>query len=370
MTDGTVLNSGIYGDQQNRSFLPVAGRINGEELYLAKAEDIAQPGRPLALSIAGSDLVICYGNFLTCLNAEDGSLRWNRSIRGNHIFQVTDQGILTLDQAAMYVPLGLDNKPGEETYLASVHEGTFLYSVVILADGSWAYVIEQYPMPMSDPEEEDLEEPATRFVRYHPEQMDVRWEFVMPPEPRGVAVTEDGVRVFMAYPNSLYVVPVEATTDGEVTRIEFEDIISLAADGQGNALVVDIVENVTQLKHVTPDGEVGWVVSFEQGQPSNQPPASSPEGYVYLVVGRDLHQIRDGEIIWTYPLPASVDDIAITVLADNSVLAAAGTALVHVSARGEEILTKWLDTPIGTRPIMDENGRVYFGADDGIHCLK
>jgi len=369
MTDRTVLNSGIYGDLQNRSSLPVTGRISGMELYHAKAADIAQPGRPLVLSIAGDNLVVGYGNHLICLNRTDGALRWNRSMRGNHFFQSSNLGILTLDQAAQHVPLSLDNRLGEETYLASVHEETFLHLVTTMSDGSWAYIVEQYPEPMSEPDEEP-EEPATRFVRYHPGQMDVRWEFVMPPEPRGVALTEDGSRMYVAFRKSLYSIPTEATTDDHVTSMEFADIRSLAADGNGNALVLDVVEQVANLTLVKSDGSIGWTAAFDNSDVSDQPAASSRDGSIYMVVHNTLHQVRDGQIKWSYPLKAKTSEIGITVLSDNSVLAGAGTALLHVSDSGQEILTKWLDSAIRTRPIMDETGIVYFGADDGIHSLK
>lgn len=192
----------------------------------------------------------------------------------------------------------------------------------------------------------------------------------MPPEPRGVAITADGTRLFVAYANNLYTVPVEATTDDDVTISEFADIRSLATDGHGNGLVVDVVENSTELKQIRPDGSIGWTVTFDDSDVSLQPAASTPDGIVYIVVHNTLHQLHDGELRWSYPLKAKTSDIKITVLSDTSVLVAAGTALVHVSDSGEEILTKWLDVTIRTRPIMDENGRVYFGADDGIHCLK
>jgi outer membrane protein assembly factor BamB len=200
--------------------------------------------------------------------------------------------------------------------------------------------------------------------------MDVRWEFVMPPEPRGVAITEDGARLYIAYRKSLYSLPIEAMSEDEVTVTEFADIQSLATDGKGNALVVDVVDDATELKQIKPDGSVGWTTTFDNSDVSFQPAASTPDGIVYIVVHNTLHQVQDGELRWSYPLKAKTSDIKITVLSDNSVLVAAGTALVHVSNTGEEILTKWLDVTIRTRPIMDENGRVYFGADDGIHCMK
>lgn len=369
MTDGTVLNSSLYGDPQNRSFMQVTGRISGEEVFHAKAEEIAQQTNPIGLAIANDKLIIGYGNYLTCLSREDGSLRWNRSIRGNHIFQVTDNGILTLDLAAQHVLLSLDNKPGEETYLASVHEETFLHLLTTLADGSWGYIVEQFPEPMSEPDDEP-ENPFTRFVRYHPEQMDVRWEYEMPPEPHGVAITADGARLFVAFEKSLYIIPIDGTSDDDGTITEFTDIRSLSTDGNGNALVADVVDRATELKQVKPDGSIGWTVTFDNTDVTDQPAASTPDGIIYIVVANTLHQVRDGELRWSYPLKASTSDIKITVLSDNSVLVAAGTALVQVSDSGEEILMKLMNSTIRTRPVMDENEKVYFGADDGIHCLK
>jgi len=363
-----VFNGRLFGDQQNSSSLPVTGTIAGSEVWFAASPD-PQRRRPFALGIAGDRVVVTYGNLLAVLNRRDGSLLWSRSIRGNHLFEVSAAGILTLDQAAYHVLLDSAGRPGEQLYLASVHERAVLHFATTLADGSWAYCVEQMPEPMSSPDETP-EEPATRFVRYDPKNMDVRFEYVMPPDPRGFAATKDLAYLFAAYAGRLYSFPIEAMSNDEVRSAEFSNVISLSTDGQGNALLVDIVEDSTEIKQVKPDGTVGWVVSFDKTDVSPQPPASTPDGYVYLVIDSTLHQMRNGELLWSHRLKAKTQDIAITILADNSVLAAAGQALVHLSATGEELLTKWLDAAIVTRPIMDEDGKVYYGGVDGIHCMR
>ena len=369
MPDIATLNRNVFGDQQNSSRLPVSGTIQGNEVWFR--ESLLEPGggrSPIHLGLHGQLLFVSYGDLVAVLDRNDGSVNWTRQVRSNYASTITDDGIVTLDHVGYFVLLGYDGQPAAEKPLTGVNQNAQLHFIRDL-ERETIYSSQAYPKPTNAPGQ-TMEIPPFQFMRYIAERREVIWRYRIDGIGRGTLITGDNKRLYMFTTNRLYAFPVDAESDEQVSMVEFDSISSFSLDADGKALVVDIVENITQLKQVTPDGEVGWMVSFEQGQPSNQPPASSPEGYVYVVVGSDLHQIHDGEIVWTYPLPASVDDIAITVLANNSVLAAAGTALVHVSATGEEILTKWLDTPIGTRPIMDENGTVYYGGSDGIHCLR
>ncbi len=369
MAEKSVINPGFFGDPQNNSSLPVTGSISGRELFFAKAEDIGQSLNPLALSLVDGRLVVWYGGKYICLDSENGDLIWTRTTRGNHLYRVDTNGILTLDHSGQYVPIDLDNKPGDQTYLPSVHEDAFLHFSTVLDNGDWAYLAEQYPEPMSSPDE-DPEPPETRFVRYNPEQMDVRWEHSLPPEPRGVAVTKDGSVLYVAFGNSLHIIPINATGEDEVITIDMNDVISLSTDGNGNALIGELVDNVAWLRQVLPDGETGWSVSLGSSELSRQPAAGTGDGEVFVVAGGRVLKIADGKITWEYPLKANTGEIRISILSDKSVLVAAGVLLVHISPAGKELFSKWFDHMITTRPIMDASGKVYYGADNGIHCLE
>jgi hypothetical protein len=367
VNETATINGRLFADPQNSSSLPVSGRISGDEVWFAPSVDPA--GRqPLALGLHGENLVVSYGNLLAILNRRDGTPQWSNQIKGNHAFMLEEGGIVTLDHAGFFHLIGYDGQLKEELFLANVGNDTYLHFLQ-RADSVAVLCSEQFETPTSTPEDNPLP-PVSRFVHYLPETMDVRWEYVLPPKLVGLVISRDGTHMYIADATRLFSFPTDGLSDDVVTEIEMTQIVSLAADGEGNGLVVDIAEDSTEIKQVKPDGTVGWTAKLEGWDVSRQPVASAPDGGVYVAAANTLYRIRDGRIEWSYRLAAATEDIAITVLNDNSVLAAAGQALVHVSESGEEIITKWLDTPITTRPIMDENGTVYYGGSDGIHCLR
>ncbi|MEA3297545.1 MAG: hypothetical protein U9R56_06740 [candidate division Zixibacteria bacterium] len=369
MSESVIINPNRFADMQSSSFLPVSGRISGNEVWFAKTIDTDRMRIPLSIGIHGDDLVVSYGTLLAVLNRKDGSTVWKREITGNHVASMDEDGILNLDHAGYYVPLGYDGQLKKERPLVSITQETYL-QFIRATDDEIMYGYQKYPGPVSEPGEK-MDEPYYEFVRFAPDDFSVIWQHQVEGEALATLISKDYERIYLATSKQLYIFPSNISTlAGTVKTTDFTKIEKISVDHDGNVLLVELIEECMEIKQVSPEGETQWKLALEGSRISKQPPVSSPDGYIYFTQDNSLYQIREGDIVWVYKLPQSPDENMITVLADNSVLAAVGNSLVHVSATGEEILTKILVSPIGTRPVMDEKGRVYIGGEDGIRCLE
>ncbi|HUV31420.1 MAG TPA: hypothetical protein VMY05_10075 [Acidobacteriota bacterium] len=363
-----TINTNRFADLQNSSFLPVSGRITGNEVWFSPSMDTGRMRIPACLGLHGDVLVAGYGTLLVGVRRQDGPALWAHTITGNHAFMMNERGIVTLNHAGFFVLRDFEGETVEKKYLAMVTRETFLHFFAEVGEET-VFCFQTYPKPVNKPGMQ-VELPRTAFIRYIPDHRDIRWYFERRETCLDALISRDLARVYIAVYDKLYSFPTDAASEDSVVTVEFTRIASLSVDHSGKALVVDMTEEGTELKQVAADGQIEWTVPLGTLPVSPQPPASSPDGYVYIVSGNVLHQIKDGAILWSRPLPAGPDEILYSVLADNSVLAAAGQALVHVSDRGEEIMAKMMLSPIGTRPLMDEQGRVYLGGADGIRCLQ
>ncbi len=367
MTGPTILNGRMYADQRHSSFLPVAGHPAGDVVWSASAP-AAAGRRPRCLGLRGDLLVVCYGDLLVAVDRAGGDVRWTHPLYGNHLFALEEDGILTLDHAGYCVMLDDAGQAAQKVHLASVSPDVVLHAY-LRQDKLVVYCLEEREEPVSTPEDNPV--PAvSRFIRYLPDRMKTLSALRFPVRLRGVALSDDGGRAAVATEDRLFLFRGEETEEKGVVEVVTPAVVSLAMTPDGQALLVDAEQKTPRLSQFAADGNVAWELDLGKGDASAQPPASTPDGTVYVVVGNRLQQVRSGAAVWSYTLPGSVPDVAVSVLADGSVLAGCGHVLVHVSADGQEILTKWLESAILTRMIMDEDGRIYYGGIDGIHCLE
>ncbi len=368
MNEATVINPNQYGDWQNSSRLPTSGRFKGEEIWFAPTTDVAQMRSPLHLGVAGEYLYASYGNLIAVMKRADGSLVWKREINGNHPSLLTGGGILALDHVGYYVILDFDGKPIREHSLTFVNQETRLLYVTEPGD-EMAYAYRTYPTAISTPDQQRYE-PFTEFVRYEAAGQNIIWSYRLPQIASGVVQSSDGSVVYLFTVNRVYSIPADAGSKDAVTVIEGDRVVSCAVQPEGDVLIFDVFEGQARLRRVTQAGEVIWEALIDGTAVSPQPPAVGLDGSVYVVVGNKLHRVVDGKISWEYALPATPDNIHLSVLGDNTVLAAAGNALVHLSESGEEILNKIMETPLSGRPVVDEEGKIYIGGNDGIRCFE
>ncbi len=102
-----------------------------------------------------------------------------------------------------------------------------------------------------------------------------------------------------------------------------------------------------------------------------QPPALGKDNRIYCMVDNTVYAVDNGVITWQYSTFAAKHFHYVTVLADNSILVASANKFSHVDKDGNEIFFKLLPPgeDISTPPVIDAQGRFYFGTMRGIYCF-
>lgn len=105
--------------------------------------------------------------------------------------------------------------------------------------------------------------------------------------------------------------------------------------------------------------------------PLPQPPAIGKEDRIYCMVENTLCAVDNGVISWQYGTFAAKYFHYLTVLADNSILVTSANKFSHIDKDGNEIFFKLLPPgeDISTPPVIDAQGRFYFGTIKGIYCF-
>jgi outer membrane protein assembly factor BamB len=369
MASDAVLNAMDFGDVQGNSFLPVTAELVGSSQWSAPLPPMSQPRAPISLAVIGQTLIANFGSHLAAYDSENGTLIWDRPIRGNHLFTMIDEGICVLDRNAYLKVVGPDGSETEGTFLPNVKPEFFLLFVQPTEDG-WIYCVEETPVPLSEPTD-DPEPAVSRCKRYQPETIHTVWEYLLPTNLIGVRSSGDMKWMYAASPDSLFIMTTAASSENpQPLTVPMPGIKSLSVDFEGRGLVMRAEGKQAVLACIGTDGTVQWETTFDKAVFSRQPVASTPDGVHYVVAGQALQQIRNGEVTWSHTLTVPPDSVGITALTDNSVLVTAGQTLVHFDSNGAELSLTKLGVLSTTRPIVDHAGRVYFGSADGINCLK
>lgn len=379
MTDSQILNARMWGDQQNRSFLPVSGRMTGEVIW---EHSTADAGDPLSLCRVGGHLAVWYNGRIDLRESLSGELTWTTPVSMSSHFEASATGFASVDGAGYYRELDLEGRPGERITLPLMEGEGFLH-LLHRVDRQLIYAYQLPSQEVSGPDEEWVA-PAFAFASVTAGTEKLAWVFERKGTMLAALVNPGGDGGCLAVQNRLYLL--EFPPDGKrpdnedleppAKEITTGELISVSYNHEGDLLVVDKTSgedgqpDETRLSCLSVRGSKKWLISLADPPPPVQPPASSPDGDVWLAVGNELWRVRNGELVWSVELPAEPGKILFSLLADESVLAAAGTVLLQISPAGEQMGLAALDDPVSCRPIMDEQGRVYVAGPGGIRCLK
>ena len=373
VTESVMLNTKKYGDEQNSSYLAVSGTVKGDQVWnQGTLPDDLTP--PVHLAIKNSFLIVRYKTRVDVRNRETGQLVWSRQLPANFHFDLKPEGLVTLDQSGYYEMLGLDQNVSGRMSLPFLSNNTVLY-LSHRQDKEIFFAYQAIPTPTNAPGD-IFQGPSFTFTRFHIEKDDFIWQFRRPEILIDVLFTRDRDRFCICTERNVYLFGRGSDSDSSVKTIPFEQIRSCAFDHQGNLLVVGRqekegkIEKDISLKKMSPDGRLFWQYVLGRFVNLGQPPATLPDGTVFLIAGTELFSIKDGDVVWKYHLPSKPDSTYMTLLDDGSALVAGGVALIQLSAGGEEIKKVLTGDPLTERPLMDENGRVYIGGVKGIRCLK
>ncbi len=364
------INPRSYADLQGTSCLPVIARIAGQIVWPEEGTTEAMPQHPAHLAIHGDLVIVRYTDILEVKDRASGKRIWNRRIYPGVAFSLEPEGITTISENGDYERLGFDAEITERISVPFLLGDPIPHFDLIRIDtAELTCIYHTYGEPALDHDEESIP-PFFLFDRMSRHSEKGIWTLEIRGEMQGFRITSDDSRVYMATDEYFNFLPLDAKSNEEVKSLEMPGLITFSLNHSDDLLVVQDTDDGRLLRQIGSDGEDHWQIELPKGDTIWQPPASSPDGGVYLALGSKLLHIRDGEIAWEYPFPSGGRNIYITVLSDGSVLAAAGIALVHISSAGEEIITRFFERELTCRPIVDEEGRVYVGTVGGVQCLK
>jgi hypothetical protein len=372
MNDQIVVNPRHFADLLGTSYLPYSGRLRGEIIWPSQETQQATTGGriPTNLSIVGDVLIVSYQGFLEARDRSDGKPLWGIELINKAAFDVAVEGITTVNDAGYYLPVGLDGKikKGERVGLPFLPGPGFLEYLQFQGD-EVRYVYHSSPIPATNRGEVSIP-PHFAYVRYLPKIEKLVWLFGRNEIALAVRMSVDGLWSYAATCKQLFAIPMGGSSDSDVQLRDFENIKAFSLNHQGDLLVVDSIKEGLQLKNIGSDWQQHWAVMLPAQGEIHQPPASAPNGDIYLIIDNTLCQVSNGQSTWEYDLITAKQNALLTVLADNTVLVSAGTALLQIDSRGTAILTKQLGDTLTCRAIMDERGHLYVGGRSGIHSLK
>ncbi len=382
MAEVKILNARQWGDQQSRSYLPVAGSLGDRIIWKKPTSLVEEPVPAVHLSIVDTYLAVWYGTHIVLLQRKSGEMIWTQEYLMNCSFETTADGFVNINPAGYLRMLGFDQELGPRQSLPLLDDTGHLFLLRRLKD-EFLYSYQLPPDPSTDPGD-DIFGPQFEFVSLSRHSNEITWIV----QREGIMLTAlfspDGRRACMAGTDRLFLIDLPAFREPEegeereipVREVVFHEVLACSYDHQGNLLIIDLVPEADErpehmlLLRLGPGQEQHWALSLGKPAELSQPPASFPNGDVCLTVGREIWRIRDGERKWVFPLLVEPGKQLITLLEDGSVLAAAGHMLLQISEDGEELNNVALDEPITCRPVMSSGGRVYVAGVRSIRCIK
>ena len=368
MNEKTNINSRFYADLQSSSYLPLSGSLKGDILWHQMPDNTTSGRMPIHLALRDNILIIRYIDYLEARNSKDGSILWGRETSSNIAFDMTEEGIATLDHAGYYELLDYDGQVKWDIRLPFLVDEPFLeYADIDATELRYIY----YSMGTADSEPDREPAPLSYgYSRYRRQPSGFIWSLQDHGALINACLNPNHDRVFLISTDRLYSFPADADSSIAVAKLEFENILAASLNHHGDLLLLLTDEETTRLKLLSPDGEQQWEFPVMNIGEVRQPPGSSPNGRVFLAFDESFICLADGELLWKYKSGIPADESFFTVLADNTALIGFGSILVHLSDDGSEILRKILPGKVTCRPIIDGQGRLYIGLDNGVYCFE
>ncbi|MCK4606393.1 MAG: PQQ-binding-like beta-propeller repeat protein [candidate division Zixibacteria bacterium] len=362
------VNPRPYGDLAGTSCVPLQATIADQVVWpLDDSPDMTEDS-PRHLAIHGDNLLVRYDSRLEARSRTTGVRIWSKEIFAGVAFSLEPDGITGMSATGFYERYGFDSEVKERFSLPILLEYPLL-DFMKRKSSEWVCIYHSLGMAPRMPGDKEIP-PCFVLDRIDKQTIKPIWSWQMRGVAIGFRIDSEESRVYMATDEYFDVIPLDAKSKDDVQTWEMPGLVTFSLNHSDDLLVVQDTDEGRLLRQIGSDGEEQWQVELPKADIIWHPPASSPDGGVYLALGSKLLHIRDGEIAWEYPFPSGGRSIYITILSDGSVLAAAGIALVHISSAGEEIITKFLEHELTCRPIVDNDGRVYVGTKGGVVCLK
>ena len=363
----------LFADYQYSSFQEQTSNVVGEQVWVTPNSDSTHKSPPTAILLSPQGLTVQYNDRLEQMTY-DGKIVWElERDPGLDIF-IHNDAIYYRSTGRRLAAVDFE----KNTVLDAMHIMTssrrgFFY--LVLPRDNQRFLVQTFnraPEPEPNiPDEHD----NYNLVLMGPSGDEWLHEFegeVLP----GL-VTHDSKKVMLLTDNS-DILSFDTDTGEQLDSFSLPGVQFLQASMDRNDnLVVAMLNQEKKQVHAcinVSDGKTLWEKPFPDDGPHTfrQPPAIGSDNQVYYITNDTLHVIKDGELLWRYPVPEATFYQYLTILADNSVLLSASDTLIHLDAEGEVLAAVVMENSgeLTTPPVVDDKGRCYVGSGAGIYCIK
>jgi len=377
--DLELLNGREFGEVCNNSALPFNAMLQGTTVWEIATPLSGDPQPLLHLALKEGRLALWYsdGSIAVC-RANDGAVAWTRPLSAAARPQIDADGMIVVERPGGYQILDWENALSGRVRLPFMDA---LSTLVLMATGEseLRYCYGQSPTPTGGPGSE-FTGPMSVYMRYNPDDGSnpFPWHMRRPGFLLDAFFDAGRRRICMVTSESILVLDADGSGDQDVRSFDFSAAFAACFD-TGNNLVAVIRQTIevngrerdsTGLTVFDAGGTPLWRYPLPDDPRIAQPPAALADGSVLIMTCAELHKVREGELLWSVPLPCEWNKPRLSILADESVLVAAGRFVLHYSHDGTEVKRIFLEDELTCRPITDSEGHVYVGGANKVYCVR
>ena len=365
-----MINPHPLGDTRNSASVPYTAQLKGETLWKTGTTQKTNPQPARQLAIKDDFLVVSYGPSVGLHQRASGQAVWSWQIGSNFKFQMTPDGLATVDHAGFFRILHFDKTFSDPLSLPFLDDQTVLFFITRSAD-EIRYCFALMPLPTNSPDDMAVG-PQFYYLRYSPKNRDIRWEFSKESEMLDLLHDIPGNRLCVIANNGLYVFPADAQNETSVLSVQFEAVLGASLDAGGRIIIAarEMGQPNFSVMALESDLKPSWRFDLGPNPILLQPPCPMPDKSITLLMGKELVNIAAGKRTWAVTIPGYTDRAFLTVLKDGDFLVAAGPLLTQFTPQGQKRHSAILEETITCRPIVDEDNRIYVAGTKGVYCLK
>lgn len=387
MDINNIVNVSKFGDGASSCSLPFQLHLQGENVWSQRNLPQDNPQFPLQISIVDNTILVLYSNgIIGAFSPSDGKALWNRYGAPRMQMLFSGNRTVLLDNGSRFSLLDMKNKTEEFYRLPFVSDGLLWYFQI--SKSEIQYVYSKQPQMTSGPSMQP-NGPSMSYLRYavSDDDNEFRCEIIRQGFLLNVLSNADKSIIYLVNDKVVYLIGADSENDAKVKEIVLNEIKGAGLDKKGNICLTGRsilkIKKTEQIRDglfcFDKNGKELWYIPISDDFSGFQPPAVQFDGTVYLIAGGSLKKINTGKIEpvnpdinpveWSFDLPCVSDDAFISILADMSVLVAAGQSLLHIDKDCNLIKQMVFTEKLVCRPVADGNGNIFVGSAANIYCV-
>jgi len=365
MNQTKTINGTPYANPLRNSFLPFSVNLSGKEVWTVKPPSNMELGNPIMLSVSGTTLFILCQRGGYAVDISSGTVLWGKEFVTCAEPLITDDYIRIVDDNHFLEHIDLTGKSIKRFGVPILVRTFKMYDLFLSSDRIFLF-LNRYPNRFDVPQPEGLI--ITSYIRskddieLYKEYEDLATGYALSPE------TDD---LYISTDKAIYKTSPSARKETDIKTIDITGIRSLSMDYSGNLLLMKTADKTDALCCTDGEGITKWEIPMPELGKFIHPPACSGENVVYCSPNQTLFCIKDGQILWKEGLQKlDPHGLMLTVLNDNSVLAAGGSNIKHITQKGDTVLVILTPFVLTCRPVPDQQGNLFAAGLEGVKCYN